>query len=122
MDKNFAEKFVADWIEAWNEHDLQRILTHYTEDFEMSSPVIRVLAGEPSGTLRGKKAVGAYWEKALLTLKNSPGARFEKVGVYLGAKSLTLLYRGHRGLSAEVFHFNDQGRVHQAIAHYEQPV
>ena len=65
MEQTFAEHFAADWIEAWNAHDLNRILSHYEDDFEMSSPVIVQMAGEPSGTLRGKAAVGAYWRKAL---------------------------------------------------------
>ena len=60
MDQVFAEHFAADWIESWNAHDLNRILSHYTDDFEMSSPVIIQVAGEPSGTLKGKAAVAAY--------------------------------------------------------------
>jgi len=39
MKPEFANKFSAAWIEAWNEHDLDKIMTHYTEDFQMSSPV-----------------------------------------------------------------------------------
>ena len=35
-----AERFADDWIAAWNAHDLEKILSHYTDDFEMSSPVI----------------------------------------------------------------------------------
>jgi ketosteroid isomerase-like protein len=55
MDKAFAEQFAADWIDSWNSHDLDRVLSHY-DDFEMSSPVIRQLVGEASGMLRGKTA------------------------------------------------------------------
>jgi len=65
LEKTFAGRFASEWIDAWNSHDLYRILAHYDDDFEMTSPVIRVLAGEPSGKLRGKAAVGAYWAKAL---------------------------------------------------------
>ena len=65
LENNFADHFAADWIDSWNSHDLGRILSHYTDDFEMTSPVIIQVAGEPSGTLKGKKDVGAYWAKAL---------------------------------------------------------
>jgi len=44
IDKEFAEHFAADWIDSWNQHDLERILLHYTDDFEMSSPRIIVVA------------------------------------------------------------------------------
>ena len=64
MDKAFAERFAAGWIGSWNAHDLRGVLSHYADDFEMSSPVIIQVAAEPSGTLLGKAAVGAYWAKA----------------------------------------------------------
>ena len=51
MDSKFANKFAAEWIAAWNAHDLPRVLSHYTEDFEMSSPKIVQIAGEASGRL-----------------------------------------------------------------------
>jgi ketosteroid isomerase-like protein len=57
VDKSFADHFAADWIESWNSHDLGRILSHYTDDFEMSSPLIVQLAGQPSGKLKGKEAI-----------------------------------------------------------------
>ena len=70
MESGYAEHFAKEWIAAWNSHDLDRILGHYEDDFEMSSPVISSLAGEPSGKLRGKAAVGAYWAKALKEVPN----------------------------------------------------
>ena len=63
--KAFADHFAKEWIESWNAHDLDRILSHYTDDFEMSSPVIAQLMNEPSGTLHGKAAIRVYWAKAL---------------------------------------------------------
>jgi ketosteroid isomerase-like protein len=68
MEKGFAERSAKEWVAAWNSHDLERILAHYEDDFEMSSPIITALIGEPSGKLRGKAAVGAYWAKALRSI------------------------------------------------------
>jgi ketosteroid isomerase-like protein len=45
IDKAFADHFAADWIDSWNKHDLDRILSHYIDDFEMSSPVIIKVVG-----------------------------------------------------------------------------
>lgn len=118
MDRDFAQRFAEEWIEAWNQHDLERILAHYEDDFEMSSPVIAQIAGEPSGRLRGKPAVAAYWAKAL---QAAPNLHFELKNVLIGAGSLTLCYEGHRGLAAEVFHFAGNGRVAKAYAHYVNP-
>lgn len=109
------QHFARDWIAAWNSHDLTRVLSHYTDDVEMSSPYIVTLADEPSGTLRGKAAVGAYWAQALTRM---PELRFELIDTLAGVDSLTLYYRGVRGMAAEVFFFDDRGRIRKACAHY----
>ncbi|MBI1173637.1 MAG: nuclear transport factor 2 family protein [Sideroxydans sp.] len=115
IDKAYAEHFASDWIAAWNAHDLDRILAHYADDFEMSSPVIIKLAGEPSGTLQGKQAVGAYWARALQLY---PDLHFRLLATLVGVNSITLHYDGVRGPAAEVFHFNRAGKVTHAYAHY----
>ena len=115
LDKSFANRFAADWIASWNTHDLEGILTHYTDDFEMSSPVIPLLAGEPSGVLKGKAALRAYWAKAL---QRAPNLHFELITTLAGVNSVTLYYKGGRGLSAKVFHFDQHGKVTRAYAHY----
>lgn len=115
IDKKFAEHFARDWIDAWNSHGLDRILSHYSDQFEMSSPVIVQVVGEPSGTLKGKEAVGAYWAKALTLI---PDLRFELLTTLIGVTSITPYYRGARGLAAEVFHFGPGHEVVSAYAHY----
>lgn len=115
INNDFAEYFANDWIAAWNCHDLDRILRHYSEDVEMSSPFIKQIADGPSGTLKGKKAVGAYWAKALALM---PDLHFELLTVLIGVDSITLYYKGARGLSAEVFFFDSDLKVIKAAAHY----
>ena len=115
IDKAFAGKFAADRIASWNAHDLARILAHHTDDFEMSSPVVIKVAGEPTGLLEGKAAIGAYWTRAL---QLAPHLHFELITTLLGVNSITLYYTGVRGLSAEVFHFNEERKVTRAYAHY----
>jgi ketosteroid isomerase-like protein len=117
MKPGFAERFAKEWVAAWNAHDLDRVLSHYEDDFEMSSPIISSLAGEASGTLRGKPAVRAYWAKALELI---PSLRFELLTVLTGVNSVTVYYKGHRGLAAEVFHLSGSGKVSKAFAHYAE--
>ena len=116
IEKDFAEAFARDWIEAWNSHDLDRILSHYSNQFEMSSPKIIQISGEPSGTLKGKEAIGNYWAKALALV---PDLRFELISLLIGANSLTLTDKGTQGrMAAEVFHFGPDHKVTRACAHY----
>lgn len=114
--REFAEKFAKHWVESWNRHDLKEILSHYSNDFEMSSPYIAQIVGDPSGKLKGKEAVGAYWAAAL---QKMPTLHFEPVQTLVGAESVTIYYRGVRGMAAEVFFFNADGLVVKACAHYE---
>jgi ketosteroid isomerase-like protein len=115
IDAAFAEAFATEWVAAWNAHDLERVLVHYDDDFEMRSPVIVRVVGEPSGTLRGKEAVRAYWTKALAA---APDLRFELLTVLAGVDGVVVYYRGHRGLAAETFQFGATGKVRSAAAHY----
>ncbi len=115
IDQHFARAFAEDWIDAWNHHDLDRVLAHYSDQFEMVSPVICEVAGEPSGTLKGKAAVRAYWRRALELI---PALRFELLSTLIGINSLTLYYQSPRGLAAEVFHFDTEKKVIRAYAHY----
>lgn len=111
-----AERFANHWIHAWNTRDLDAVLAHYADDFEMCSPLIVQMLGLKSGVLAGKAVVAAYWRRALRLL---PEFRFELVAVLTSPRSITILYKGVRGrLVAEVFRFNAAGKVCSAIAHY----
>lgn len=116
IDEACARHFAAEWIAAWNAHDLARVLSHYRDDFTMSSPRIVDIAREPSGRLHGKRAVAAYWAQALSLI---PGLRFELIATLVGVDSVALHYRNERGgLVVEVFRFGADGLVTEAAAHY----
>lgn len=116
ISREFAEAFSKDWVEAWNRHDLDAVLSHYSDDFTMSSPYIAQIVGVESGSLTGKAAVRAYWAAAL---EKMPTLRFELVQTLVGADSVTIYYRGVRGMAAEVFVFGEAHLVVRAAAHYE---
>lgn len=115
LDTQRSRQFAERWIEAWNRHDLDAVLAHFSDDFEFSSPFIHQFAGEASSRLVGKEAVRAYWQTGLSRL---PDLHFELVNVLAGIECLVILYRGHRGLSAEVFEFDANGQVRRGQALY----
>ena len=119
LTRDFAEKFAREWIAAWNAHDLERIFGHYTDDFEMTSPLIVERMNEPSGTLRGKDAIRPYWSRGLAT---TPPLRFELDEVLLGVRSVVLSYRNamQRRVTETLF-FDEQLRVVRGMAHYGPP-
>jgi ketosteroid isomerase-like protein len=117
MDRTFALKFAGEWMLAWNDHDLERILSHYSDDVEFTSPLVGVIAGEHSGTLRGKKFLGAYWEMAL---RQMPNLHFELIDVTVGVHSICIYYHSVLGKkSIEWMLFGDDDKVIKSMAHYD---
>ncbi len=106
----------VEWIATWNSHDLGHVLAFYTEDFEMSSPHIANIMGEPSGMLYGKPAIRAYWEKAMDLL---PSLHFKLETVYTGTNSLVICYTNQAGRRCgEVLFFNNEGKCFRSAAHH----
>ena len=63
ISEDWARNFAAEWIAAWNVHDLERILSHYIDDFEMQSALIVERMGVRSGILKGKEAIRPHWQQ-----------------------------------------------------------
>jgi ketosteroid isomerase-like protein len=116
MTDDEAKRFADEWVAAWNSHDMARILSHYTEDFEITSPVVVNLMGIPSGRIKGKKNVAAYWEKALAKY---PDLKFEFMDVCAGVGSVVVYYKSIQGRhTMETMFFNSAGLVERVVAHY----
>ena len=91
-------------------------MSHYTDDFEMSSPKIVQFTGMDVGTLKGKDKVGAYWAAALAKV---PDLNFELIEVLAGYDSVVIYYNSIQGKrAAEYFLFNEDGKVYKAAGHY----
>jgi ketosteroid isomerase-like protein len=104
-----AQDFAQDWIDSWNSHDLERILSHYADDFEMTSPFITLIANESSGTLKGKEQVGNYWQKSL---EKFPDLHFELIDYLVSINSLIIYYISVQGRqAAEFLWFGEDGKV-----------
>ena len=116
IDKNFSQKFAEEWLSSWNSHDLEKILDHYTDDFEMNSPFIVKQMGIQEGKLQGKEKIRQYWSGAF---KSYPDLKFELKDVLFGVSSITIYYIGTTGNTvAETFMFNNNGKVYKAFANY----
>jgi hypothetical protein len=67
-----ANAHVKRWIEAWNKHDLQTVLSMYSEEIEFSSPKIKAVFPErTTSKIKNKKDLEAYWSKAQKNILNS---------------------------------------------------
>jgi ketosteroid isomerase-like protein len=117
MTMEFARNFADEWINAFNAHDLELVLSHYTEDFSIKTPVAARLLDAENGVVAGKEQVRAYWRYALAQM---PDLHFELLDILIGTDGLTLYYvnTGSGKKTAEVMTFNDQGLVYRVAAYY----
>jgi hypothetical protein len=110
------QQLAEEWIAAWNAHDLDRVLAHYRDDIELTTPMIRLALGIETGTLRGKTAVREYWATGL---QRFPELAFELIAATASIDSIAIVYRAVLGLTAvEVLFFDDTDMVERAVVHY----
>ncbi|ASK28901.1 DUF4440 domain-containing protein [Chryseobacterium sp. T16E-39] len=111
--KNFASQ----WINSWNSHNLDEILSHYADDIEITTPMIKTFTNGED-TLKGKEAVRNYWLKAL---DKVPDLHFILYDVTYGINSVALYYQSIMNKKAiEVMFFNDEGKVNRMYALYTE--
>jgi ketosteroid isomerase-like protein len=116
MDDERAARFAEQWYAAWNAHDLEAVLEHYTDDVEMTSPLAAALAGRGDGRITGKAALGEAFAAAL---ERYPDLHFEPIGLYVGVDSIVLHYTSVGGLvAAETVFLDGSDRVTRYFAHY----
>jgi len=104
------------WIESWNSHDLDSIMSHYSDDVEFTSPFVIRLLGDETGAIEGKDCIRSYFKKGLDTY---PHLKFELIKVLSGVNSVTLFYKSVNGmLAAEVMILDQENKICKVIAHY----
>ena len=113
-----SEKFIHGWIDAWNSRSLERILSHYSDDIEITTPMISMATGNDKSTLKGKEAVAAYWAEALEKL---PDLHFELLDWAEGVDCVSVYYRSVMDMIAiETMWFDENGRVCRMNASYRK--
>ena len=110
IDRAFALDFAKRWVEAWNDADLERILSLYADDFEMRSPLIAERGFSGDGVLRGKEAIRPYWGGGIAAAQ--PPLRFELIDAYAGVGTIAIHYRSvGRKVVVEIIELDERGRA-----------
>ncbi len=111
-----AHTFAEDWVQAWNSHDLEQIMSHYEDNVVLVSPVAAKILNDSSGTVTGKDALRKYFKKGLEVY---PELKFELLDVMWGPTSIVLYYINQKGTKAgEFMEIDSTGRVTKVVAHY----
>lgn len=105
-------QFADEWEAAWNAHDMDRIMSHYTDDIVFRSRKAFPHLG--LGELRGKDQLRDYWTAAL---NRQPNLAFRVKEVLGGHNMAVIVYRNQRDvLAAETVYFATNGLVEMASA------
>jgi len=105
VDKNFTQQ----WLDAWNSHDLDRIIEHYDEHVDFLSPIIQQMGFSTEGRIYNKSDLKEYLFKAL---QKYPDLHFELLYELNGVHSVVLFYKSvNDSFSAEDMEFGSEGKV-----------
>lgn len=116
MTKADALTLAFEWIRAWNSHDLDAILSHYSPDVILTSPTAAKLLQDPSGTVTGKDALRLYFSRGLETY---PNLTFELLDVLWGVSSILLYYVNQNGTkTGEFMELDANGKIIRVVANY----
>jgi hypothetical protein len=115
MDAHWAEKFVKSWEEAWNAHELDRVLDHFHEEASFASPIAERLLGGSGGVLVGKAAIRGYWSRALALI---PTLRFTVERHFVGMGALVIQYRNQKDVVVNEVLLLEDGLVRHGYGTY----
>ena len=114
---DFAAAFAEEWISSWNSHDINKILSHYADDFTIESGLAAKLVPASKGRVVGREAVKKYWTLGLSLNKN---LAFKLLDVLSGINGLTIYYinMANQLKAVEIMMFNEAGKVQKAFVHH----
>ncbi|HEX4437168.1 MAG TPA: nuclear transport factor 2 family protein [Solirubrobacteraceae bacterium] len=111
-----ATELAAEWVEAWNAHDLDAILDLYAPGIVFQTPTIIDSLGIPDGRVEGLVDLREHFSRGLARL---PDLHFELEQVYCGVRSLAVTYRWADGTPVcELHEYDAQERIERVQALY----
>lgn len=105
------------WIAAFNSHDLDRILSYYADEVELTSPVFLAFTQGRSATAHGKPELAEYFS---FGLAKYPDLTFSRSIMYLGHSSICVCYQSSIGdcQVCEFMEVDEDGKIVRVYAHH----
>jgi ketosteroid isomerase-like protein len=115
MEKKKLTRLVRDWLNAWNSRDIDRLMDHYHEDIEFTSPTVIKRWNNPSGKLIGKEALRKHFMKGF---EQANHIQFELLGILEGIDGFILVYRKEmQGMGADLVTLNEMGKAMKVVCY-----
>jgi hypothetical protein len=112
-----GQRLAAEWIAAWNTHDLDTIMGLYASTIVFQTPTIIDTLGIPDGRIQGPDRLRQHFR---LGLERLPNLHFELERVYVGVRHVALTYRWADGTEVcELHEYDGDELIHDVQALYE---
>lgn len=76
MSAQINKQIALKWFEAFNEHDLEKLLRLYNDNAQHYSPKLKIRKPETAGLIKGKQALRDWWKDAFDRL---PSLQYEVI-------------------------------------------
>lgn len=83
------KQIALNWIKAFNDHDLEKLLQLYSEDAVHFSPKLKIKQPETNGWIAGKSALRNWWAGAFEKL---PSLHYQLENLIINDKQLLMEY------------------------------
>lgn len=118
MNATQAKDLAKRWLDAANNHDVEAILTFYSSDAVLESPVVTKLMNEPSGRIQGQAALRSYFTQAF---KAFPFMSLQMIDAAWGVSSVAAWYVNQRGSRTSAYlEVDAQGKITRNVTHYNE--
>jgi hypothetical protein len=109
-----AREFACGWIQAWNSHNLDSIMSYYAPGVVLVSPLVAKILGCSSGAVEGRPALCSYFTRGL---ELHPNLSFQLLDVMCGVSSILVYYLNEAGVrNGEFMEFGPDGKVVRVVA------
>lgn len=112
-----AELHAKNWVEAWNARDLDRIMSHYSQDVVFEAETVRARWQKPEGKLQGVAELRKHFA---LGLELAPQLNFQLERVLLAPSGYAVQYRRENGnYVIDCVILDNDGKAAKVTAYYE---
>lgn len=112
-----ARELAESWIAAWNNRDLEALMSHYSDEVVFISPTVLTRDDQPSGVIRGRKALREHFGDGLK--KFGANVRFTLLDVCAGVNGFAIYYSRETGAKVIGAKLVDaSGKIVEVRVHY----
>ena len=115
LTQDTAQSKAQNWVDAWNNRDLDAVMMHYADDVSVCSHLVKRRLNKSDGWLHGKSALRGYFAVGM----GNPDLQFTLKSVHVGVQSMSMVYARENGIQVvDTMELNADGLTTRMVACY----